>query len=108
MGTRVNYHIGTLPSAILFSNSSHNTEVPEEVFREEVKKHGCRAGALVSALLSRVYEEDGGAHKAGDRMFWLDLKPADREFVLVVDYDTVDGLPTVFKKSKNTQPMATA
>jgi hypothetical protein len=86
MGTRINYEIGDLPSVILFSNSHHDTEYPDKVFRALVKEHGIRQTALTRALLNTVYQTDSGHHKAGEHMFSVDLEPTDREQVLRVVY----------------------
>lgn len=87
MGTRINYEIGDLPSVILYSNSHHDTEQPDKVFRALVKEHGISQTSLTRALLNAVYQTDSGMHKAGEAMFSIDLEPADREQVLRVTYD---------------------
>lgn len=87
MGTRINYEIGDLPSVILFSNSHHETERPDEVFRALVKEHGIRQTSLTRALLNTVYQTDSGMHRTGEPMFAIDLEPGDREQVLRVRYD---------------------
>lgn len=86
MGTRINYEIGDLPSVILYSNSHHDTEQPDQVFRALVKEHGISQTGLTRALLNAFYKTASGSHKAGDPMFSLDLEPGDREQVLRVTY----------------------
>lgn len=86
MGTRINYEIGDLPSVILFSNSHHHTEHPDEVFRALVTEHGISQTALTRALLNTCYMTSCGQHHAGDAMFSVDLNPTDRTEVLRVVY----------------------
>lgn len=90
MGTRINYEIGALPSVILFTNSHHDSEDPEQVFRALVKEHGISQTGLTRALLNTFYKTSSGGHRAGDHMFSIDLEPGDREKVLRVNY-TLQG-----------------
>lgn len=87
MGKRINYEIGPLPSAILQSNSHHESEDPEEVFRALVRKNSVSQTGLVADLLQATYQSSCHGHKAGDCMFTIDLHAQDREKVLRVLYD---------------------
>lgn len=87
MGTRINYEIGAQPSVILFSNSHHTKEDPEQVFRDAVEKVGAAPTALTSVLLQKRYQTSDRGHRAGDPMFTVDLYPDDREKVLRVDFE---------------------
>jgi hypothetical protein len=88
MGTRINYEIGAMPSAILFSNSHHDTENPEQVFRAAVARHGHCQTDLVRELLNCFYRSSSGRHRPGDYMFSVDMEPGDREKILRVLYET--------------------
>lgn len=89
MGTRVNYEIcgdaDGSPGAILFSNSHHECEHPENVFHELVKTSAGSRGLLL-AVLSAKYKTSFGQHNSGDFMFSLDFCPEDRERVMRVTY----------------------
>ena len=96
MGRRVNYELcgeGAITSTILFSNSHHESEVPEELFKDAVARFGCGVTALTEYLLGLRYSQSSGQHRAGDRIFSIDLSPGDREVVIRVDF-TVEP-PTV-------------
>jgi hypothetical protein len=84
MGRRVNYEIGHLPSAILYSNSSHATEDPEDIFRDLVKEYGYSATMLVRKMILAEYKTDSSIHKRGEPIFYIDLSAEDREAVLKV------------------------
>lgn len=95
MGTRINYLIlaagQSLPAAVLFSNSHHDTEDPELAFRDCVSR--CTGQTdLVATLLSEQYSTAHGNHRVGDRMFSIDLYPQDHERVLSVVFSS-DGEP---------------
>ncbi|MBC8737397.1 hypothetical protein F6X40_11335 [Paraburkholderia sp. UCT31] len=92
MGTCINYEIGSIPSVILFSNSSHETESPEEFFRAAVERTGNFQTTLTLALLQAAYTTDSanGRHRAGEPMFSVDLYPGYSEKVLRVNYRTND------------------
>lgn len=90
MGTRVNYEIGSKPSVILYSNSHHHTEWPEDVFRELLREHAHSQTDLVRALLNARYRAPCGTHRVDDPMFVIDLEPGDREKVLRVTFDYND------------------
>lgn len=87
MGTRINYEIGARPSVILFSNSHHSKEDPEQIFRETVDKIGAAPSVLTAVLLQKRYQTTDRGHRAGDPMFTVDLYPDDREKVLRVDFE---------------------
>lgn len=86
MGKRINYYIGDLPSVILYSNSSHPTEDPENAFKEAVKRHPHSQTNLVRELLNMQYKTEHGMHRTGNPMFTVDLDPGDRELVYAVSY----------------------
>lgn len=94
MGTRVNYEIGDLPSAILFSNSHHNTEIPEELFKQIVARNNWQTN-IVREMLNLTYKTDSGAHKAGESVFSIDLFPEDRERVYRVSFGDEGGVITI-------------
>lgn len=88
MGRRVNYELcgESVTSVILFSNSHHETESPEDAFKAAVTRFGCGVTALTEHLLGLRYSSASGQHRSGDRMFSVDLAPGDREVVLRVDF----------------------
>ncbi len=76
MGTRTVFQVKDSERnliANLFANSSHTTQFAESVFESVIKDSVYRAGpnALVERLLSLRYQTNEGAHKQGDRIFWL-------------------------------------
>jgi hypothetical protein len=82
MVKRINYEIGAVPSAILFSNSSHLSENPEVIFRNIVRDHGYSATMIVRKMLLAEYQSDSAQHRRGDPIFSIELIPEDREKVL--------------------------
>lgn len=101
MGTRINYEVaahgnnGGAVAAILYSNSSHSTEIPEQHFRHLVQLHPGSPSDFVAALLELRYKTADGNHHVGDRMFWIDIVPGDREMVLRVVFESAG--PAVVK-----------
>jgi hypothetical protein len=92
MGTRVAYQINDSDGnavATLFSNSSHETQFAEEVFRNRFE---CSLGPteLVERLLSARYTSAEGSHQVGDRIFWLvppaEANDGDHERVIVATF----------------------
>ena len=88
MGSRINYEIGHPAAAILFSNSSHEFEDPELIFRSLVAEYVGRPTGLVAALLALTYKTDSSKHQAGQAVFSIDLYQGDRDFVLVADIES--------------------
>lgn len=89
MGTRIGYHIQNENGkviAALFSNSSHNTQVPEAIFKAA---HMQTVGAnhLLEVLTAARYRTADGNHSEGDRIFWVvpseDLLAGDIERLLI-------------------------
>lgn len=59
--------------ASLYANSSHARQFADEVFAAAVQDPSTAGGpnGLVERLLSARYDSDEGAHRAGDRIFWM-------------------------------------
>ena len=92
MGTRINYELVESEKAsavvVLYSNSSHSKLDPKAIFKSAART-AKGFSELVEALLQHRYSAAGGHHKKGDRMFWIDSFPGDRDEVLQVRYSAV-------------------
>jgi len=93
MGTRVIFRVfGSEsapedgPVAVLYSNSSHPDRDAEDVFN---KLAAVADGPtdLVEHLLRARYQDAGGNHRAGDRIFWLAITASDEcDIESIVEY----------------------
>lgn len=90
MGQRINYEIlgsdGT-PAVVLYSNSSHEAVDGERIFRQVIEHHFPLVTEIVKLLLEIRYPSAGGNHREGDPVFWIDLEPGHRDFVLQARFD---------------------
>lgn len=88
MGARLNYElIGDAGEVvcILFSNCSHPTMNAEREF-ERIRSEAAGPTSLVERMLALRYPSGGGNHREGDRVFWVDQAPGDRERVIRVSF----------------------
>lgn len=92
MGKRLVYEIVTddaedaRPVAVLFSNSSHPDQAPDEAFETHVRE-ATGPTDLLARLVGETYLTQGGNHRQGDRLFSLVGSPyGDAEEVLRVEY----------------------